>query len=159
MQTVAGVPPLSNQVLIAANPKAGSGGRKQLLEQLVVQLSKRGLIASILTQLDDTVSQANELAAAGKLRALVAAGGDGTASLLVHRTSPQVPILVFPLGTENLLAHYLHLRSKPEQAAQVIQDGHTLCLDAGSANGRAFLLMISCGFDADVVERLHHRRQ
>jgi diacylglycerol kinase family enzyme len=34
-----------------------------------------------------------------------------------------------------------------------------LRLDAGRAGGRVFLVMMSCGFDADVVQRVHDRRK
>ncbi|MAV37889.1 MAG: hypothetical protein CMJ59_20820, partial [Planctomycetaceae bacterium] len=71
--------------------------------------------------------------------------------------SADTPLAVLPLGTENLLARALGLQ--PENAAQVIHQGTCLRLDAGEVNGRLFLLMFSCGLDADVVQRLHARRR
>ena len=95
---------------------------------------------------------------AGTLRALVAAGGDGTVAELVNRTAPGVPISVFPLGTANLLAGYLGIRPNIASFCETMAAGATVNLDAGRANGRIFLLMAGCGFDGEVVERLHRVR-
>jgi diacylglycerol kinase (ATP) len=89
----------------------------------------------------------------------VAAGGDGTVRLVADRTLPGTPLYVFPLGTENLLARYLGTSAEPAQAAKVIGDGRCVRMDAGVAGGQLFTLMAGCGFDADVVRRLHQSRQ
>jgi diacylglycerol kinase family enzyme len=103
--------------------------------------------------------EAERLLAAGELRAVVAAGGDGTARLVADRTPAGTPILVFPLGTENLLARYLEISPDPAKLAQIVADGRCVRLDAGMAGGQLFTLMAGCGFDADVVRRLHQSRQ
>ena len=94
----------------------------------------------------------------GVLRALVAAGGDGTAAELANRTTPGVPLALFPIGTENLLARYLKIDQSAETLGRIICGGMVRRLDAGSAQGRLFLLMAGCGFDAQVVQRLHQHR-
>ena len=40
----------------------------------------------------------------------------------------------------------------------MLRRGAVVRLDAGRAGGRIFLLMVGCGFDAEVVERLHSTR-
>jgi diacylglycerol kinase (ATP) len=94
----------------------------------------------------------------GTLRAVVAAGGDGTVGLAVNRTPVGTPISILPLGTENLLASYLDAPADPERLANTLAHGRLVQLDAGEANGRVFLLMAGCGFDAEVVRRMHAQR-
>jgi diacylglycerol kinase family enzyme len=97
-------------------------------------------------------------ASSQSLRAVVAAGGDGTVAELVNRSHADTPIAILPMGTENLLAKYLHLQVTPEELCKAIVQGATVRLDAGCAQRRVFLLMAGCGFDAEVVRRLHQRR-
>jgi diacylglycerol kinase family enzyme len=41
----------------------------------------------------------------------------------------------------------------------MVAGGRTTFIDAGKANGQMFFVMASCGFDADVVHRLHSQRK
>jgi diacylglycerol kinase family enzyme len=88
----------------------------------------------------------------------VAAGGDGTVGLLTNRLPPGIPLAVLPLGTENLLAKHLSVAADAGSVAHSIGAGHFVRLDAGLAGDRIFTLMAGCGFDADVVRRLHSQR-
>jgi diacylglycerol kinase family enzyme len=99
------------------------------------------------------------LHAEGRLRALVGIGGDGTAAELVNRTAPGVPITLLAAGTANLIARHFGLSHHPEQVASTIAEGKSIRLDAGRASGRLFLVMVSCGLDAEVVRRVHERRR
>ena len=69
------------------------------------------------------------------------------------------PLAIFPLGTENLLAKYLELDAAPDRLVDLLTHGREKKLDAGRANGKLFLVMASCGFDASVVEKLHSQRK
>jgi diacylglycerol kinase family enzyme len=89
---------------------------------------------------------------------LVAAGGDGTVGDLVNRF-PDVPLAILPLGTENLLARHLGIPCDGRFVAELIARRSTRQIDVGLLNGRRFTLMVSAGFDADVVHRVHARRQ
>ena len=148
----------ARHVLIAVNATAGTGKRHRAVEQLIVHLKQHGLDCEQITSLDALSLRAEQLLEQGKLRAVIAAGGDGTVAEVVNRTRPGTPVAVFPLGTENLLAKYLKIDADPEAFARLISEGRTVTLDAGRANGRLFLLMASVGFDAEVVRSLHAER-
>ncbi len=148
----------ADQVLILHNPNAGRLDTQDDVRRLEVLLRQRGFDIEIFTDLCLAAQKANTCFTAGKLRALVGVGGDGTAAELVNRTKEGTPLTLFPTGNENLLARYLHLEPKPELLAETIAQGSLLQLDAGRAMGRIFLLMASCGLDAEVVKRVHDRR-
>ncbi len=149
----------ARSVLISHNPKSGSSNRQQLVTRLADELIRAGFEVQTIENTDQLSDVAKQLLATGKLRTVVSAGGDGTASMLVNELPPDVPITVFPLGTANLLAKYLGATTDAVRMAQIIDGGRTVQLDVGMANERLFLVVASCGFDADVVERIHSSRQ
>ena len=149
--------PDANRVLILQNPTAGRQSRQKRVQSLQQELHQLGLKTACFSDITALTESAEQDHASGKLRAVVAAGGDGTVGLVVNHLAADIPITVLPLGTENLLARSFGI--KPENAAQVIHEGTFVRLDAGQANGRLFLLMFSCGLDADIVQRLHKRRR
>ena len=153
------LPAQVDRVLIAANPGAGAGSRWPLVEQLSERLTSAGLQVEVVTDLDRVTEQALKLHEQGTLRALVCGGGDGTASELANRTGCQVPLATLPLGTENLLARYLGFSDRVGSVAQTVTEGLVARLDVGRAGERIFLLMASCGFDSDVVRRMHAMRR
>jgi diacylglycerol kinase (ATP) len=153
------LPPTTNRVVIAINPKTGDQSAALRVEQLVELLRHHGFHVEPLSDLQEVADRANGWHAEGCLRALVGVGGDGTAAELVNRTTPGVPITMLPSGNENLLARYLGLGRSPEACCETITAGTVMRLDAGKANDRLFLLMAGCGFDADVVWRVHESRQ
>jgi diacylglycerol kinase (ATP) len=151
----------TSTVLIGFNPLAGARDprKRQRVDQLTEALRARGFSSEVVSDRDALAAQAALDHRQGRLRAVVAAGGDGTASDLVNRTQPGVPIALLPLGTENLLARFLRVPHDPEAIADMVATGKPLSLDVGRANGRLFLLMAGCGFDGEVVRRLHSTRQ
>jgi diacylglycerol kinase (ATP) len=145
-------------VVVLRNPKAGARSSQDRVERLAGSLRREGLTPEVHTDLSAAVGRTEELHQAGKLRVLVGVGGDGTAAELVNRTSPGTPLTLLPAGNGNLLARSLKIPSDPEQLSRVIVAGQVGRWDAGRANGRIFLLMASCGLDADIVRVLHDRR-
>lgn len=130
-----------------------------MIDKLENLLNQEGYSVEVMSDIDRIAEQAESALQAGTLRAVVAAGGDGTVSLVVNRTPQGTPIVMLPLGTENLLSKYLGINADPAALCQTISSGATVRLDAGSANGKIFLLMVGCGFDAEVVRRLHEGRK
>jgi diacylglycerol kinase (ATP) len=156
--SISRIPREADRVAILVNPKAGATAAQPRAERLAELLRKQGFQAELFTDRDAATTQANQWHAAGCLRALVGVGGDGTAADLVDRTNDGVPLTLLAAGNSNLLARYFQLSKDPEILCQTIAEGVAARVDAGLANGRIFLLMASCGFDADVVHRLHQRR-
>jgi len=150
--------PEGKKVVISANPKSGPRSGRPLVDALCAALNATGFEAEVATDIDYVANRSNELHAAGQLRCVVAAGGDGTVALVANRTNPGVPVAVLPLGTENLLARYLEITASAAAVRDLIESGVVVRLDAGKADDRIFLLMVSCGFDAEVVRRLHTER-
>jgi diacylglycerol kinase (ATP) len=145
-------------VAILVNPKAGPRAARPWADLLAERLRQHGFKTELFTDLAEAASRANRWHAEGCLRTLVAAGGDGTAADLANRAADGVPITLLPAGNSNLLANHFHLSKDPDILCRTVVDGVAARIDAGLANGRIFLIMAGCGFDADVVQRVHRRR-
>jgi diacylglycerol kinase family enzyme len=88
-------------------------------------------------------------------RCVVAAGGDGTVGAVLNALpSRNIPVAVMPLGNENLLAKAFGYTGDPSILAAAIARNKTKQIDLAKTNGRYFSLMISAGFDAEVVHRV-----
>jgi diacylglycerol kinase family enzyme len=48
---------------------------------------------------------------------------------------------------------------EPDEVCRTVAEGVVAGLDLGSANGKHFLLMVSAGFDAEVIRTLHENRR
>lgn len=87
-------------------------------------------------------------------------GGDGTVSEaadgLVGR---DLPMIIWPAGTENLVARSLGFRADGASILEAVLHGHVHPLDVGMINGRSFLVVVGVGFDAEVVHRLESLRR
>ncbi len=152
------IAPDAKRILISRNPKSGSGNRYQLVVSLADALRAEGFEVDIIEDIGQLEQAVHDSLADNSLRTVVSAGGDGTVSLLVNRLPPQVPYTVFPLGTANLLAKYLDATSSAAAVVETIKHGDSIGLDVGQANDKLFIVVASCGYDADVVARLHKAR-
>lgn len=178
--------PDSVRVFIFTSPKAGSGiGREQVprLEKLLGELGVNVQIIHEVDQLRSLVAERKAVSDIGQT-IVVAAGGDGTLSLVCATLflaeqhvgggppegeapfiagdpteSGSVTVLPMPLGTENLLARHFGQAADAAEVLKTIRFGPLFKLDAGLANGKPFLVMATCGFDAEVVREMHERRQ
>ena len=158
------------RVCILANRNAGTGGvTAGRIRDLSNGLQDAGYDVGLHYSAEEFFESVQESHQTGNLRCVISAGGDGTVGLVANNVPRSVPIMVFPLGTENLLAKYISAPVGIQEAINVLEDGIATKFDLGqytireqgsdeSATER-FLVMLSCGFDADVVHRLHRERK
>jgi diacylglycerol kinase family enzyme len=160
----------ARRVVILANPRAGAGSSRAQVEELVGGLVERGLEPVVCWEREEFTTRVRE-GASSDLRCVVAAGGDGTLVETLNR-APGVPVALFPVGTENLVARFWRIERSGKRLAQLIAAGTCRRLDLARVEasrppdpdprpvrpGRLFCLMAGAGFDAEVVHRLHRRR-
>jgi YegS/Rv2252/BmrU family lipid kinase len=82
-------------------------------------------------------------------------GGDGTVQDVVDgMIGSEVPLLILPGGTGNLVASALHLPKDPEAAAALVvgPEYSTRRIDVGRMDQRHFLLRVGCGVEAWVLK-------
>ena len=155
-------------VLIYANPYSGRKDNLRLVGRMESALRGRGLDPEVVWELPGRAEQLLEVG--GGLKAVVAAGGDGsintTVNLMRQTDHLHLPFATLPVGTENLFARQFGYQVKrPESIAAAIAGGQTQAVDLGEVRpvvegvpddsaGRLFTLMASAGFDAEVVHRL-----
>ena len=149
----------ARSILISMNPRAGSRSRHAHVEEIAIALTGAGYNVSVTTDLDELNGRAEEGMRTGAMRAVVAVGGDGTASVVRNNVPLEVPLLIVPMGTENLLGRYVGQSTEPAAVCDVIANGVVVNLDLGRAGDKYFLLMVSAGFDAEVIRSLHENRR
>jgi diacylglycerol kinase (ATP) len=153
--------PLSarGRVIVAANPYSGRGPTRQRVDMLMAALGARNLDAHAVWE---PAERAAALATAAPGTTVVAVGGDGTVAAIINELAPGATLAVLAAGTENLFARALGFPDDPFVIASGVAAGVTSTLDLGRATttvdgrtrSRLFSLMVSVGFDADVVHRL-----
>ena len=107
-------------IIISVNPNSGSTDRTALVDDIRQRLVEANFEVEVLTDVTQVVKRAGQLSDSRKLRTIVSAGGDGTASLLANRLPQGVPMAILPLGTENLLARHLGMSADAKRFVDVI---------------------------------------
>ena len=144
-------------VFVVVNPAAGRGGGGRVRECVEVALRKAGCGFQLaLTEGPGHASDlARDAATAGADRILVA-GGDGTLHEVVQVCGPHTPpIGIVPVGTGNDVARSLGLPLAVGPALEVALHGAPRRMDLGRCNGRRFINVAGCGFDAAVADRVN----
>jgi diacylglycerol kinase family enzyme len=157
-------PDAARGLLVSFSPFAGRRSTERHSREIVAELQSAGYRVEATSNLQELAGLASDWHAAGDLRCVLACGGDGTAAVVRNHTPLEVPLLLVPLGTENLLGQYVSQSATPAAVRATIEQGVVVPLDLSRLRGsdggeRYFLSMLSAGFDAEVVRRLHERRQ
>lgn len=145
-------------VAVLRNPRSGSGARRALLLDFIRSARRLGLNVRMFKDRDRMQDSIARAEGRQPVHCIVAAGGDGTVADVINRF-PLVPIAILPMGTENLLARYLQVPASGSEVARLIAVESRRRFDLGQAGTRRFALMVSAGFDADVVRRIHASRR
>ena len=153
------------RVLVLTSPKAGSGAGAEEVPRLARLLDDMS-IECVVTQTVEDLRFQLDRSRESHTAVVVACGGDGTVSLAASVISSlstdangSVSIVPMPLGTENLLARQFGHTAVAEAVIETIRHGARYELDEGVADARPFLIMATCGFDAEVVRRMHLTRR
>lgn len=94
-----------------------------------------------------------------KYDAVVAMGGDGTTneigSALIHTDTA---LGIIPMGSGNGLARGLHIPLSTTKAAQVLESGEIVTIDAARIENKTFFIVTGMGFDA-VIGKVFNQQQ
>ncbi len=131
------------------------------MEGLAGRMSRAGLQVDIhITRGPGEARAVAQRSGENRVAALVVCGGDGTISEVVNGLAgSDVPVLLVPGGTENLLAKYFGIQLDTTSLWQLFRQGRTINLDVALHNGRRFLLVAGAGPDAEVVRLLSRQRR
>ncbi len=145
-------------VRILVNPMAGRGRGRRALETIRAFAAQQTGDWRVWTT--EASGHATELArnALGEGAEIVAAaGGDGTVhEVLGGVLGSSAALAVLPVGTGNDLARMLPFGNDLPRALAALAAGSASPVDVGIANGRPFLNVAGCGFDARVAHRINH---
>lgn len=144
-------PPRS--VLVIVNPAAG---RKALNrhsgEQLPALLAASGLPAEVITPASaaETVAAARAAVARG-VDLVVAAGGDGTVSLVANQlVGSDTALGILPLGSAMNVARALGIPRDVAAAVRLLRERAPVPIDVGEVNGAYFLESAQIGVPAEL---------
>jgi YegS/Rv2252/BmrU family lipid kinase len=142
--------------LVILNPVAGRSSADEVRRLLDAALSAAHWSHEVYeTRGDDDIGALLAQAQTTGCDLVVAAGGDGTVSLVANAlVGTTMPLGIIPSGTANVLALELGIPQNLEQAAQLLVQGHThRTLDAMRLGDQHFVLQIGIGLDALMIQQ------
>ncbi|UCD28682.1 MAG: diacylglycerol kinase family lipid kinase [Planctomycetota bacterium] len=148
------------KIVVIINPVAGANKHRAQLGKLITRLRSTGI--EVETRITEVAGHAQEIAAqaAKSAQKVLAVGGDGTICEIANGLADtDIPLIVWPTGTENLFARSLGFRSNADSAFDCLTRGRVTPFDVGVANRRSFLTIVGVGFDAEAVHRLVRSRK
>ena len=175
---------LCMKLRIIGNPIAGGGKARPRIEELTRLLRADGHVVDV--QLTTKAGDARAWAAdiPDDIERLIVAGGDGTLNEVLNGLADpsRTPLVQMPVGTANVLARELKFPWTPQGVANLVNTGIIKRVDLCEARKQPtttpapapapatapapapdswhrFLVVMSSGFDAMVIEDIHHNRK
>lgn len=153
---------MDDTIFVIANPAAGGGRGAKILAAVERATSSRRHIIVRSTRGPGDEAKLAERAVAQGARAIIAVGGDGTwskvaAALLQSDRRP--PLALIAAGTGNDFAKSVGAPAGDiERTLALIDSGETRRVDAGTVEGKSFLVCCGFGFDTAVLQRMRSVR-
>lgn len=146
---------MTHDVTIIVNPVAGCGRARELVQGFRRRLARAGHRARVLIGTDPAALAAHVREQARSGRRLVIGGGDGTIRAALRGIVPgsAPPLMILPLGTENLLARQLGIVPELDALWSTFDAGRAAPFDLALVDGQPVATVIGAGFDAEVVAR------
>lgn len=153
---------VDDTIFVIANPAAGGGRGAKVLDAVLRATSgRRNVVVRVTHSPGDETKLAHHALAKGA-SVLIAVGGDGTwskvaAALLQSERRP--PLALIAAGTGNDFAKSVGAPARDIGRTLALMDsGETRRVDAGTVEGRFFLVCCGFGFDTAVLQRMQSVR-
>ncbi|MCW3098904.1 MAG: Transcription regulator [Chthonomonadaceae bacterium] len=152
-----------HRITVIVNPAAGRGTAHKWIGELEIRLSDaiHGTHRIISWQIVETTGPGDATrlareAVAGGADIVVAAGGDGTIGEVVNAlVGTKAALGVIPMGTGNDFARSIGIGADVDKAIYNLLEGVPMAIDVGRTQGRYFVNVAGCGFDAVVAQRVN----
>lgn len=147
------------KLLILANPFAGKGKTKKVLQLLIQFLDSH----QIRYEIADSTNETNATDTLSKnlndtFSDVIVLGGDGTLNEVINGLSVDIPVSIIPCGTGNDFIKNVFIGEKLKDQLQTAVFGEIKKVDLGICNGRKFHNGIGIGFDGQIVQDMVHKR-
>jgi diacylglycerol kinase (ATP) len=145
------------RVVAVSNPESGGGRFRRDVPLMLDLLRSFGLQVEECrsTGPGHAMDLARRAVAEGA-QLVCAIGGDGTVNEVINGIAESdVPLLIVPAGTVNVLAQELGVPLEPADACRLAGSGNLSWIDLGRAGDRYFALMAGVGMDAAVVQSMN----
>ena len=148
------------KALLFYNPKSGSSRLDHQLEIINKHFSDKQIpLETILVPKPaDELKTIVDKAVAEDVNLVMAAGGDGTVSMVsTHLVGTNIPLGILPLGTGNLLARALQIPLQLEKTLDLITGNgqKTINIDTFKMFDRFFVLNVSVGVSPEVMRSVN----
>ena len=144
------------------NPAAGTGYARKVMDRVSGMLDEWKAEYQVYETSGpgNATEIARELAVRQNLTAVVAVGGDGTASeVAAGLAGTGMAMGIIPAGTGNDFVKTVRIPKDPETAMKFMLDRPPRPVDTGSVNGDFFLNVCGTGFDVTVLECAEEKKK
>ncbi len=142
------------------NPVAGFAGFADKLDRIVYLCQEQGLqVVPFRIRNGEYIQRTMREISGQPWHSIVAAGGDGTLHQVVNamlQSGIEAPLALFPEGTTNDVANYLHIPRDEEDYCRVLTRGKLLSIDVGKIGNQYFINSASAGFITETAHEVDH---